>query len=171
MSTYTYVETATFTITHARHMAARVATDLKRIQRFYGMPSDARIREFEEELALLLKAGYVASVTYGFKRNDQWIAPTLRYTARDLMAGGTANDDDPGRVLPGADISGGAFSSYLIHNDRWNSLTEAERTQFERGLPIQRSGAPEPTVSGFLHVDRTYSAGGRALERATVRAW
>ena len=171
MSTYTYAETATFTITHARHMAAKVATDLKRIQRFYSMPSDTHIGEFEEELALLMKAGYVASVTYGFKKNNQWIAPTLRYSARDLMAGATANDDDPGRILPGADISGAGFCSYLIHNDRWHALSEKERAEFERGLPFQRSGAPEPTVSGSLQTDRTYSAGGRALERATVRAW
>lgn len=170
MSTYTYTEAATFTITHARHMAAKVATDLKRIQRFYGAPSDARIGEFEEELAQLVRAGYVASVTYGFKRNGHWIEPTLRYTARELANGGAANDDDPGRVRPGADIGGAAFSSYLIHSNSWNSLSEAERESFERGLPIQRNGAPEPAVSGLLQLDRTYSAGGRALERASVRA-
>ena len=41
--------------------------------------------------------------TYGFKRNGQWIEPTLKYAARDL-AGASAGDDDPGRVLPGKDI-------------------------------------------------------------------
>ena len=35
---YTLTETTTFTVTHARHMAAKVATDLKRMQRLYGEP-------------------------------------------------------------------------------------------------------------------------------------
>ena len=29
-----YTESLTFTVTHARHMSAKVATDLKRMQRF-----------------------------------------------------------------------------------------------------------------------------------------
>jgi hypothetical protein len=37
MSSYTITESATtFTVTHARHMAAKVSTDLKRMQRLYG---------------------------------------------------------------------------------------------------------------------------------------
>lgn len=44
---YSYTESSTFTLTHAKHMAAKVATDLKRMQRFYGSPSDAKIAEFE----------------------------------------------------------------------------------------------------------------------------
>jgi len=44
MSTsFTFSDTITFSVTHARHMAAKVATDLKRMQRFYGAPSDAWI--------------------------------------------------------------------------------------------------------------------------------
>lgn len=100
---FSYTESSTFTVTHARHMAAKVATDLKRMQRFYGSPSDSKIAEFEAEATEMLKAGYLETVTYGFKRDGNWVEPTLRYTARDL-AGTAANDDDPGRVRPGADI-------------------------------------------------------------------
>ena len=60
-SSFTFAETAStvFTITHARHMSAKVAADLKRIQRFYRTgPSDHRIADYETELANLLKAGY-----------------------------------------------------------------------------------------------------------------
>ena len=40
MSTsFTITETTTFTLTHAKYMAAKVATDLKRMQRFYGAPN------------------------------------------------------------------------------------------------------------------------------------
>ncbi len=40
---YTTVETKTFTLTHAKHLAAKVAADLKRLQRLYGNISDERI--------------------------------------------------------------------------------------------------------------------------------
>ena len=33
-NSFTYNESSTFTVTHARHMAAKVATDLTRMQRF-----------------------------------------------------------------------------------------------------------------------------------------
>ncbi len=165
-----YTETTTFTVTHARHIAAKVATDLKRMQRFYGSPSDAKIAEFEAEATEMLKAGYLETVTYGFKKDGSFIEPTLRYTARDL-AGGSANDDDPGRVRTGADIGGASFYSYMTYTSAWFQLTEAQRTAFERGLPFSRSGAPEPGITGYLANDRTYSSGGRALDRATVRSF
>lgn len=167
---YTYSDTQSFTITHARHMAAKVATDLKRMQRLYGAPSDGDIASYEQEVIDLLKAGYLGEVTYGFRRNDDWIEPTLRYTARNL-AGAAANDDDPGRIRPGADISGATFYSYLTYSAAWNKLTEAERTAFKNTLPFFRGGAPEPGVSGYFSDDRTYSSGGRALNRASVRSW
>ncbi len=75
---------------------SKVATDLKRVQRFYGDPSDTRIANYETELIELLKAGFLSEVTYGYQRNGSWIEPTLRYTAKDLQ-GMAANDDDPGR--------------------------------------------------------------------------
>ena len=57
---YTVPETETraFTVTHARHMAAKVATDLKRMQRLYGKPGDASIADYEAEITEFLKEGY-----------------------------------------------------------------------------------------------------------------
>lgn len=169
-SSYTLTQTATFTLTHARHMAAKVATDLKRMQRFYGLPSDTSIAAYEAEVTEMLKAGYLANVSYGFRRNDQWIEPTLRYTAYDL-AGAAANDDDPGRVRPGADITGASFYSYLVYSSAWHALSTAQQQAFESGLPFSRGSAPEPGVRGYFSDDRTYSAGGQALNRASVRSW
>ena len=117
---YTLSETTTFTVTHAKHIAAKVATDLKRLQRLYGQPDDARIAKYEAEATALLKAGYLGTVTYGYRRNGQWIEPTLRFTARDL-AETAANDDVPGKVRPGANISGASFYSYLRRGTRSNS--------------------------------------------------
>lgn len=169
-SSYTFSESTTFTVTHARHMAAKVATDLKRVQRFYGEPSDTRIQNFQEELTELLKGGYLERVAYGFRRDGAWIPPTLHYTAQDLN-GGTANDDDPGRIPLRADITQATFYSYLVYSQSWYSLSDAQRAVFQEQLPFRRNDAPEPGVSGYLHSDRVYSAGGRALSRASVRTF
>jgi hypothetical protein len=167
-SSYTTSASSTFTVTHARHMAAKIAADLKRMQRFYGAPSDTDIATYEAEVVELLKAGYLGTVTYGYKRNDNWIEPTLRYSAKDL-AGTGANDDDPGKVRPGADVSGASFYNYLTYSAAWWSLTSEQQEAFKKTLPFQRSGAAEPGISGYLISDHTYSAGGKALDRFSIR--
>jgi len=169
-ASYSYTESTTFTVTHARHMAAKVATDLKRVQRLYGLPSDTRIAQLEAEAIALIKAGYFGTVTYGFQRDGNWIEPTLRYTARDL-AGMSADDDDPGRVRPGANVSNAIFKSYLTYSPAWNQLTSAQQAAFEATLPFSRNGSPEPGLAGYLATDKTYSSGGRALDRATLRSF
>jgi len=171
-SSFTISDSETFSITHARHLGAKVATDLKRIQRLYGNShlSDARIAAFEAEIIALLKAGYLGEVTYGFKKDGMWIEPTLHYTAREL-AGAAANDDDPGRVRPGADISGASFGSFLTYSYAWHLLSSDEKQKFESSLPLQRGNGTKPVVSGYFVADRTYSSGGRALDRQIVRSF
>ncbi len=166
---YTLSELITFTVTHAKHMAAKVATDLKRLQRLYGKPCDIDLVHYEIEVIELLKYNYLGTVTYGFRRGGNWIEPTLRYTARDL-AGVAANDDDPGRVRPCADISGASFYSYLTYSSGWDNLSLTDKDVVKKRLPFQRTGAPEPGVNGYLSNDRIYSAGGRALNRSSVRS-
>ena len=165
---YSATYTATFTRSHAVHIAAKVATDLKRMQRFYYEPSDEWIRLFEIEVVVLLKGGYLGTVIYGFRRGGNWIEPTLSYNARDLS--GAASDDDPGRVRPGASTNGASFSSYLTYNSAWLKLTSAQQEQFEKQLPFQRTAGPEPGITGYWSKDLTYSAGNRALDRSTLRS-
>lgn len=160
----------TFTLTHAKHMAAKVATDLLRMQRFYGRPNPSDIDRHEAEVTALLKAGYLGTVTYGFKRGDDWIEPSIRYTARDLM-GASATDDDPGKIRPGKDISGASFYSFLTYSAAWYQLTEDEKRSFEATLPFSRTVGTEPGISGYFSTDKTYSAGGHALDRTTLRSF
>jgi Bacterial HORMA domain family 1 len=170
MSTYSYTESTTFTITHARHMAAKVATDLKRMQRFYGFPSDENIADFEAEVTELLRTGCLSEITYGFRRNENWIEPTLRYTARDL-AGAAANDDDPGRIRAGANIEGASFYSYLLFSSAWDMLSESEQNEIRSRIPVKRGYAPALGIDGYLSSDLTYSSGGRCLNRSCVRSY
>jgi hypothetical protein len=169
-SSYTISESTTFTVTHAKHMAAKVATDLKRLQRLYGRPSDADIANYEAEVIELLKFGYLGTLTVGFKRDNAWINPTLRYTARDL-AGESANDDDPGRLRPGADITGATFHNFLTYSATWKTLSSAEKESFKKRIPFSRVGMDEPGISGYFVDDRVYSSGCRALNRASVRSF
>lgn len=168
VNSYSVTHTVTFTRAHAVHIAAKVAADLKRMQRFYGEPSDEETREFEAEIVEILRSGYLSEVTYGFQRGGRWIEPTLCYRARDLS--GDATDDDPGRVIPGAPIGGALFNSYLTYNSAWDKLTPKQQADFERRLPFTRTAAPEPDANGYWSGDRTYSAGNRALDRSSLRS-
>lgn len=167
---FTATEPNTFTLTHARHVAAKVATDLKRLQRFYGSPSDADISKYEAEVIAMYKAGYLDRVSYGFRRNGNWIEPSFHYAAKDLF-GASTTDDDPGGIRAAANITGASFYSYMTNTSAWYALTDEARHAFESTLPFQRSAAPAPGVEGHTVTDRIYSAGGKALERTSVRSY
>lgn len=163
-------ESVTFSVTHARYLSAKVATDLKRIQRLYGSPSDSDIVNYEAELTEFLKAGYLDTVTYGYRRDGIFIEPTLRYTAQDL-ASGVGTDDDPGKIRPSKNIDGARFGSYMTYTDAYNSLSSEKQAAFKAKVPINRSTAPQPGVSGYYASDSIYSSGGRALNRSSVRSY
>lgn len=168
---FSVTDSQTFTIVHARHVAAKVATDLKRMQRLYGGMTNQRIAEFEGEVVELLRQGYLGTVIYGFRRNDEWIEPTLRYTAKDFADG--VIDDDPGRVRPGLNVDGAMFHSYLTYSSTWDKLTYDEQQAVKKKLPLQRTVGTEPKVAAnsYFFDDKTYSAGGRALGRSSVRSF
>ena len=162
----TITQATTFTVTHAKHIAAKVATDLKRVQRFYGKPSDVDIDAYAYEATVLLAHGCLESVTYGFQRNGRWVEPTLSYQANDLTG---ATNNDPGKVPPGADISNAGFSSFLTYSPAWSNLSARRREEmYAQGL-IRRAPAGRPGVDGYWKRDLTYSAGGRSLDRFTLR--
>ena len=81
-----------------------------------------------------------------------------------------ANDDDPGRVRHGANIDNATFGSFLAYSSAYFSATEAERSAVHKAIPISRGDGDEPGVSGYFSSDRTYSAGGQALNRQSVRS-
>jgi hypothetical protein len=168
MNSYTNTGTQAFTITHARKIASKVATDLKRLQRFYNSPSDSDIQAYETEIIELLKEGYLGTVKYGFKKDDKWIEPTLCYTAKDF-SGMSPEDNDPGRITPEVNIEGANFYSYLTYNSNWDKLTSDEKDAFKKALPFQRTGASEPGINGCLITDKIYSSGGKGVERSLVK--
>ena len=137
-----YTTTATATITHARYVAAKIAADLKRVQRLVGrgIPTDGEISDYEREATLLLRDGYLGTVTYGFKRNNVWIL-AVRYVASgsELLP-----DNDPGHVFPPVDVDNAIFSSFLSYSDKWQQLSSREQQEYEENLPFKRAAGPSP---------------------------
>ncbi len=168
--TYSFTESETFTKTQAEYLASKIATDLKRIQRLYGEPADFLISQYYAEAVILLKSGFLKCITYGFKRNGEWIEPTLRYTAYDL-ANDNGKDDDPGKVRAGKNVSGARFSSVVEYNDSWNKLSSEEQDKFESQLPVQRTVGITSSFNGYLSRDLTYSSGGQSIYRESLRSF
>lgn len=167
MSMSTFTTTKTFTITEARYITSKIKTDLKLLQGAYGSPSDARIEDFGEEAAMLLAKGYLDTVTYGFKRDGDWVV-ALRYVAHN---GTLIRDDRAGRIERGVDVTGASWSSYLTHSLAWDRLSAAEQEQVESTLPISRTGSPEPSAAPgyYWDADRSYSKDGTGVARSTLR--
>jgi hypothetical protein len=162
-----HTTTSTFTIANARHVAAKVKTDLKLLQRAYGEPSDQRIDDFGEEAAQMLNAGYLRTVTYGFKKDGAWIV-ALRYTANN--DGTLATDDRAGQIPRGVPVAGASFHSFMNYSAKWDVLTSSEWETFKKTLPIQRTSGSEPgTSGGYWSTDHTYSSNGSGVARTTFK--
>jgi hypothetical protein len=168
-----YTDNYTFSFTNAKYLASKIATDLKRIQRFYHdaptVPSDIRISNFEEEVRELLRNGYLEKVTYGFKRNGNYIEPTLIYTAQELADNFNVVDDDPGKIRPNQNVTDATFHSFLCYSNKWFNLSSEEKTAFENSISITRATGNEPSINGYLVQDKTYSSGGKSLDRTSVK--
>ena len=165
--TNTYTRTATFTITHARHLSSKVAADMHLCAQYYGMPSEERIRLYAEELAQYINQGYVEEYEFGYKKNNQRVV-SWRYRVDEN--GVLTADDRSGKVVPYVDVTGAGFFNFLTPSSRYHLLKPAERGSFERSLPFQRPEGQAPSDgSGYWTSDRNYYSGGRGLNRQTFQ--
>jgi len=162
---YTTTRSETFTVTHAWHIAVKIGTDLKRMQRFYGEPDDQWIDDYEREAAALLHGDYLDWITYGFHKNGQWVV-ALKYAAR--YGGVLISDDSPGGVPRGVDIAGCQFESLLLVTSKWAQLDEIQQKRFYADAGISFTRVPGHDFRGAWESSRTYSAGGRGVLRYTV---
>lgn len=161
-TTYTTSSTSSFTVTHARYLASKIAADLRQMQLFYGSPRDSEIDDYITETVVLLLSGYLANVTYGFRRGDQWLI-ALKYNAH--TSGLLLSDDRAGRVRPGVEVSGATWCSFLEHSLAYHLASDVERQRIEDLLPFSRTAGEEPRVSGIWISDKSYSSGGVSLQR------
>jgi HORMA domain-containing protein len=140
----TGTRTASFTITEARYVGAKIGADLRLLNSIYGSPTLTWIDKFTEEAALLLRDGYLGTVSYGFRdaSTNEWKL-RLQYTA---TAGGHLLDSRAGSIPPNVDIDGYAFHSYLIYSWAFQELSAAKQQAVLADLPVVRVGGDEPAA-------------------------
>jgi hypothetical protein len=162
--------TATFTITDARYIGSKLGTDLRLLNALYGRPTLSRVDLYSEEAALLLRDGYLDTVSYGFTdpSTHAWKL-RLRYRA---TAGGQLANSRPGGLPTAATIAGCTFYSYLTYSDKFLRLSAPEQEAVQRALPFRRDGADEPaTRAGTTMAGSTYSRNGVGVDRDVFTAF
>ena len=166
--TFSYTTTKTFTRTSAEYIASKVMTDLKRLQIYYGKPSDAEIWDYYVELVELLVNRYLASCEYGFKKQGLRVV-TLSFEVRP---DGSLHDGNPGGVFARANVSGGTWYSFLTHSWKFDALSQTERDRFKGSLPVKRTPGQAPADgNGYWTTDRSYSSDGVGTQRRTFREY
>jgi len=161
--TYSYTYSSTFTKTHVGYLASKVAADLRQMQLFYGRPYDREIIQYIQEINILLLGRWFKSVSYGYKRNGVWVI-ALKYETQ--FGAIKPIDDDSGRVIPGINISGAFWHSFLSKNHAYSLLLQSKKNEIEQLIPIKRTYGTEPRLNtGDWRNDKYYSAGGGALQR------
>jgi hypothetical protein len=166
-TSYSYTTSETFTLTDARRLAARVAADMHQCQKFYDYPTDAKIKDYEQELVVLLHGGYVESYEFGFKTCDERRVVSWLYTV------GPSGDLEGGRsggLFPSADISNAVMFNFLSCNAEWFALPKIERDKIEASYPVQRTeGSAPQDGNGYWDSSRQYTSGGVAVTRKEFR--
>ena len=142
----TQTDTKTHTVVYARHVASKVAADLKRLQRLFGknQPTDDSIDKFEREATILLYHGCLGEISYGFIKEDgSWL-----YALKYQNVNNQLREDDGPKEIGSQDIDETNFRSFLIYSDHWQDLSEEQRNQIEQSLPIQdyRQSRPMETI-------------------------
>lgn len=167
--TYSYTKTSTFTVTHARYIASKIAADLTLCGQYYGTPADSHVREYSDELTTLLRDGYVSEYEFGFKKDDKRV---LSWRYRVTSDGSIETDDRPGKMYSDVDVSTTTYFNFLTYSDKWYELSQRERDRIEEGLPFKRSAGSLPTDgAGHWSSDRTYSASGTGVSRSSFRPY
>jgi hypothetical protein len=168
MST-TGTRTALFTITEARYVGAKIGADLRLLNGFYGAPAIGDIDDYVEEVAILLRDGYLGTVSYGFREasTNDWKL-RLRYTA---TAGGRLTDGRPGSLPATTVIAGCPFYSYMTYSPKFIDLTTAKQADIKETLPVSRVGAEEPGARlGTTGFGNGYSRNGVGVTRDVYTA-
>lgn len=167
--TSSYSISETFTLTHAKHLASKVVSDLYQCRNFYGEPSEAQITKYQDELIVMLAGGYVNEYEFGFQKNDQRIV-SWQYrvnTSGDLVGG---IDNRSGGIYARANTSGATHFNFISYSQAWFDLNSSEQINVKSKHPIDRSTGNLPSDgAGYWHTDRTYSSAGVAIERKTFR--
>lgn len=161
----------TFNLTHAKYLAAKVTSDMRRCQQLYGSPGDPNINDYGTELAFMLRDKYVADYEFGWirKADDERVL-TWRYTVD--VTGDLTGDNRPGKLVAGYDVTRCSFRTYMNYTSKWWQLSDAQRVAYKASMPVKRQAAQAYGSSlGGWHSDLTYSSTGVAMVRQTFKKY
>jgi len=159
----------TFTIADAKYLASRIASDLTQLRLYYGQLTEQKVQDLTVEAAILLKAGLLSNVKYGYQKDGKWVF-ALSYSVNYLGQLEVANDS-PGGVDATANVTGASWSSYLTRRHNPN-LSAEDLKAIDELLPIQRGGGSEPSASnGAWSNDKTYYRNGTDISRGQFRSY
>jgi hypothetical protein len=162
-TSFTRTETETFNLSHAKHLASKVAADLYRCQARYGKPTVPGVMEYEQELVALLHGRYVERYEFGFRKDGKTLFCCRYNVAAD---GSLVADDNAGKIPSGMDTTSADFYNFLWFNSSWSSLSGVDRAKVQVNLPFSRTDGPAPAYGmGLWVADKSYSSGGVALSR------
>ncbi len=166
---YSYTTSEPFTVTHARRLAAKVAAAMHRCPRFYGLPTDEQIENYQQELTVLLHGGYRKSYEFGFKTKDDRRVVSWYFTV------GPAGDLEGGRsggLYPSAETAHAVTFNFLGYSDAWVALSGTEKATIKAKHSVRRSdGVPPQDGIGYWDTSRHYASGGVAVTRKEFRPW
>lgn len=164
MSTTT---TSTFTRTHARYLASKIAADLRQFRSFYSKPTEQQIEDLYEELVEMLAGGYVATYEAGFRKSGGDRVVSARYI---VSSSGISTDERAGGIYARADITGASWFTYMTYSNAWWELNDSARRGIKDSVPVDRSPADEPTDGdGYWESGRNYASGGTSTSRSGFR--
>ncbi|MFG3053606.1 hypothetical protein ACGFZP_22010 [Kitasatospora sp. NPDC048239] len=162
--TGSYTRSASFTITDARYVGGKIGADLRVLHNYFGKPSLANIENYVEEIALLLRDGYLGTVDYGFRdfATNSWKL-RLRYTA---TLGGQLTDARAGSLPDSADLASYGFHSFLTYSAKFLLLTSSEQAAVKGALPFSRTTGDAPSaLSGTSTAGHGYARNGAGVAR------
>lgn len=170
MSTFSFTHSATFTITHAKHLASKIAADLNVCSRLHGRPTVSQVDSYNEELIELLRYGYLSRYEFGFKRDEKRV---LSWSYEVTSSGNIETDDRAGKLSAYVDLSGTTFFNFVWYSSKYNSMSVDEQTTFDGTHPVNRTtGEPPSDGAGYWSgTEKTYSSGGTGVSRRSFRSY
>ncbi len=170
MSTFTHSNSATFTVTHAKHLASKIAADLNACSRLHDQPSVAAVEDYNYELVELLRYGYLSRYEFGFKRDDKRV---LSWSYEVDSYGNIETDERAGKMSAYVDLDGTTFFNYAWYSSKYHNLTSDQQANFKDSHPVNRtSGDPPSDGAGYWSgTEKNYSAGGTGISRRSFRSY
>ena len=167
--TDSHTNSESFTVTHARKLAAKVTADMYNCLQHYKYPPAAEIDRFTEELVVMLSRHYISVYEFGFQTAENKRVVSWRYT---VSVTGDLEGGKSGGLFATADTSNAAWFNQMTWNSNWTALTNTEQEKINGLHEVRRITKSGPNDgNGHWVTSRTYGAGGVSIVREDFQPW